>query len=361
MFGCLKLHLGQVILLNDVKFIFWFYFARNMSKLKDVVSADSAVGGSNSDMVLFGVAIEVENYLDFRNYYFECVNNLREKYKTRKLPKIIKRKIILNYVPSYNISRFIADLVKDILSFDSLGVYLTYTVCKSNYKFCNKVLSNCYTLVPVWQYIEKVNSINNFLIDNVDGKICKAWCKIGDTANKLYLVPYGDETYPTISSCDILCSYVRDLIESGKDMTTVEQTLKDIGENIRVYKFNVCSNDEFLKPIGRYTIHPQNHYPHPITFLLGNAIFTDTVNEGKKIIENTNLFRELLYESEQNFGCTTFIDLVNHIGIISDSDKVVCLDKTAYITAVHIKMLNKLNKLKIKKNYSSISIDGVSF
>ena len=190
-----------------------------------LVASDATKNDRGSFFNLIGVAIEFNDYPKFREEYFNIVGEISEKYKV-KLPKIVKTKDIINYVPSYDIRDFTKELVTKLLSLEFLTkVQVTETYLSgevevwrkgsiewiSASQFVRDELHHYYALVPVWKYVLNSDSdiVRSFVIDNVSGKINKVWKTIGKTAEILYLVPHGDQTHPCISLCDLLCTYIK--------------------------------------------------------------------------------------------------------------------------------------------------------
>jgi hypothetical protein len=288
---------------------------------ENLVASDSTKNDRGNFFNLIGVAIEFKNYPKFRENYFKTVRNISEKYNVY-LPKIVKTKDILNYIPSYDIRDCIRELVTDLLNLEQITkVQVTETFLDGKIEmwsqgsikevpasqFIRNELSQTYSLVPIWKYIlnSDTDIERSFIIDNVTGKINKLWKTIGKTAETLYLVPYGDQTHPCISLCDLLCDYIKREIFPQK----AKEIRDHLRDNFDVFiKSDPVGNHDVdsLIPKYPYPIRSENHFPHPIIFIKSKEV------KDRTVLGQSELFKFALQFAEKEGGCVTLPDIVNH-------------------------------------------------
>ena len=162
--------------------------------------------------------------------------------------------------------------------------------------------------------------------------------EVGTNAEVLQLVPHGDETYPSISFCDL--EYIRREVHKIR--------AKEIKEHFRTYfpskdvSADFVDDAEHLTPKYPYSINPQNHYPHPIVFIESSQIWSEKEEKSvrKAIIEDSQVFRLCLEYAERNSGCVTFLDVINHQRIFKEGDIILCMDDATFQRAERLLKLN---------------------
>ena len=327
-------------------------------KFKNVVVADSLKVEFGSFFNILGVAVEINDYQKFRQRYFEVIYNLKSKYNLANLPKIVKKKIVSKYIPSYNQRDFIKDIVEELIFHETVSfIQITETYIKeeeiiipfshkkiNRCEFVRNYLSHYYPLVPVWKYFKnRSNPTKTVAMDHIDGKISLVWSEVGRQAEKLFIVPHGDETYPGISLCDLICEYVRRMVKEIRAKEIENFFKRELG--IDYLKADFVSDLNLLAPKYPHSINPYNFYPHPIIFIYYSDI--GFKQDSKRIIEDSGLFKEVLEVAENIGGCATFFDPVNHQPILKDGDIIICLDEESQNKAKVLQKLNKLEDLKI--------------
>jgi len=80
----------------------------------------------------------------------------------------------------------------------------------------------------------------HLVLDGIQGKITKAWKFVGKNADTVNIVPHGDQTYPCISLCDLICGYIgktvghidaKGILNQLKDETPAYVDSEFIGDN----------------------------------------------------------------------------------------------------------------------------------
>jgi hypothetical protein len=295
---------------------------------KKLVSADGLKLEFGTFFNIVGVAVEIFNYPDFRKTYFEVIDELKQKYRIDNLPRVIKKKTISRFVPSYNQKGFIKDIVETLIDCEYISfIQVTETFIRdenvripyqrdkifSRSEFARNILSHYYPLVPVWKYFQnKDDAIGNVVIDHIDGKITNIWSEVGRIAENLVIVPHGDETYPCISICDIMCEYIRRMVKEIKAKEIEDYFRRDPG--IDIVKADYVGDTDVLVPRYPHSINPQNFYPHPILFIECSKIGYDNEDKNlrKRIIEDSLLYKRCLDFAEKHNGCVTFFDVKLH-------------------------------------------------
>ncbi|MFP3908541.1 MAG: hypothetical protein ACOC5L_03545 [Halobacteriota archaeon] len=323
---------------------------------ENIVASDATKNDRGNFFNLIGVAIEFNNYSKFREKYFDAVNDISEKYDVF-LPKIVKAKDVLNYVPSFDIRDCIKELVTELLNLEYISkIQVTETFIDGEIEmwyqgslqkvpasqFIRNELSQTYSLVPIWKYILNCDADikTSFAIDNVTGRINKLWKTIGKTAEVLNLVPYGDQTHPCISLCDLLCDYIKREIFPQK-AAEIREHLRD-NFDVHIKSDPVGNHDvDSMTPRYPYPIRSENHFPHPIVFIKSKEIRDRTV------LGQSELFKRALQYAEKKGGCVTLPDIVNHQKILQKGDIVICTDKESYREMSNIIALNKDKGLEL--------------
>ncbi len=156
----------------------------------------------------------------------------------------------------------------------------------------------------------------------------------------LNLVPYGAQTHPCISLCDLLCDYVKREIFPQK-VAEIREHLRD-NFDIHIKSDPVGNNDvDSMTPRYTYPIWSENYFPHPIVFIKSNEIRDRTV------LGQSELFKRALEYAERKGECVTSPDIVNHQKILKKGDIVICTDDELYREMSNIIALNKYKGLEL--------------
>lgn len=182
---------------------------------------------------------------------------------------------------------------------------------------------------------------------SIDGKITNIWSEVGRKAKNLVIVPHGDETYPCISFCDILCGYIRRTVKTIR-AKEIEKYFKNV-VGIDFVKADFVGESDDLVPRYPYSLNPENFYPHPTIFIESSEILSEKEDKStrKAIIEDSELFKLCLSYAEETNGCVTFFDISKHQKILRSGDIIICLDDKSFSRMNKIKELNRIIDFKV--------------
>jgi len=320
--------------------------------LKDkVVAADSSKFRKGDFLNLLGVAVEIRNYSAFREQYFEVLHTFFEKYNIDSDWPVLKSEDIMRLVPTYDLHEAHVDLVEKLLKIEHINrIQISNTIIKvavptwkgemSGIDFVDKILNQYYSIVPIWRYyVRQENPVEHAITDGIQGKITKLWKFVGKKANTVTIVPHGDQTYPCISICDLICGYIKREVYPIKAKGIYEQ-LKNKTSAYIDSEFIGDRYIDHLTPEFPYSLRVEQHLPHPLILIKG----TDIESE---IVKGTDFFKKLLRYVEPLGGAVTFVDLINHHRALQSGDLVVCLDENGYKEMLLIEILNPVRKIKV--------------
>ena len=298
-------------------------------------AADASKNEHGNFFNLIGVAVAFESYHKFREEYFEITKHFIDKYDLNFDHHVLKTVDLVKNIPTYNLREAKKELVKHILKSEHIStIFVTETYLKKSVSlfndevkgvtFARDHLSQYYPIVPLWRYYNSypTRKQSHTVVDNIQGKITKAWKYVGMSSIKLSVIPHGDQTHPCISSADLICGYITseifplykaNIFEALKDITSAYVKTESIGDSFA----------DHLVPDYRYGLNVETLFPHPIIFVKSNQL-------NKKSIQETELFKSLLMYAEECGGCVIFEDMDNHHRILRDGNFIVCTDKKAF-------------------------------
>jgi len=202
-------------------------------------------------------------------------------------------------------------------------------------------LQQYYTIVPVWRYyLIRRNPANIVILDGIQGKITKAWSFIGKNAKKVYVVPHGDQTYPCLSLCDFICSYIRANV-SHIDAKEIYELLKNKTSAYVNSEFIGDSEIDYLSPKYQHSLTTEQHLPHPL-FLIHKSKDIDNA-----VVKNTDFFHILLNYAQTLGGAVSFENLINQQIALQEGDCIICLDPEGYQKMRFAEILNPSRKIKV--------------
>lgn len=324
------------------------------------VCADAGIYKKGHYIANLGLALEIRDYQDFRNEYFNAIDGLSSKYGVRFLKKIIKASDIYRIVPDHNLSAFITELVEILLSSDKiLTVQATHTILQNpvrypwqtreipGIKFVENHLSNYYAVIPVFEYYHNGGTSEAVVLDGVTGFMTKAWSEVARKASKgLYIVPHGDETHPCISTCDLTIMAIKHKVypltaESIEDFLSAR-----VSEKTRVYSDFVSDGMiDWIRAKYSHSIKPQKYYLHPL-YLIDRG---EDLNE--RVIRQTDVY-SLAHETAERHGGSSFnIKVEDELAILQPGDVVICLTDESY------KKMNILSKLNPRRGIEVFSVE----
>ena len=325
----------------------------------EFICSDSSIAIKGLFKVLISTAIEFKDYSTFKDIYQKEIIRCNDKYGLNTFKKVIKSDDIKKRTPSYNVHKYIDDLVESTLKKGKKSinhVFVTNTHTKKRIQipwqkskawtgvtFIDTVLSQYYPIVPIWRYYyNKKDTVENVLIDGISGKITKAWKFIGENAKNIYIVPHGDQTHYCISFCDILCTYINLNLRDIK----YEDIKKLLEKNLKETKISTeYISDRWLTnivPQYPHSIKPSTHYLHPLFLLYSNK-----KKEIKQIISESEVFDSAHRLAEENGGSAFYCDLKDDINVLQNGDSIICLDDNSYSSIEEIMAYNPSKKINI--------------
>jgi hypothetical protein len=161
------------------------------------------------------------------------------------------------------------------------------------------------------------------MTDDFSGKISPAWLEVGERAEKLKIIPKGDETYPLLSMADILMEYIKQEVDDWDE--------KEIYEHLRQYTpdksgwvdSDGIQTDKELKriaPAYRTTINTAPYYPSPTLYLDTGGKFSSDV------VTSLDFYDYALGFARKHGGCVKFFDENQDRDYITGNDYLICLD-----------------------------------
>lgn len=307
---------------------------------KKFICADSSIAVKGKFKELIGVAIEFENYNDFKDLYFKELDRCNKKYGLDTNKKIIKSNDIKQRVPAYSIHEYINDLVETIIkknkSINRIYVTNSHTLQTirlpwedediTGINFIETILSQYYPIIPVWRYYFKTNGdAKTVILDGINGKITKAWKHIGQSADTIYIVPQGDETHPCLSFCDIVCTYLNFNLRTIT-YSEIEKLLHSTAPKEKINtEFISDALLEFIVPQAPHSIKTSTHYLHPLYLMITKE------SELKHIIKESEISDMIHRLAEAKGGSSFYCDLKGEdFNILKNGDSIICLDSESY-------------------------------
>ena len=141
-------------------------------------------------------------------------------------------------------------------------------------------------------------------LDGITGKITKAWEYVGKRADKVHIVPHGDQTYPCIALCDLICGYIGRTVHRITD----SEILNQIKDKTPAYVRSEFIGDDYIEYLRSgypYKIKIEQHYPHPL-FIVHTPKGIDS-----NTVEAQEFFPLLLRFAERNGGVYLLVMLLH--------------------------------------------------
>lgn len=212
-------------------------------------------------------------------------------------------------------------------------------------KFASKFLHQYFPIVTLWRHREEnqVPVSRDALVDNVTGRITDCWKEVGNDFN-LRLVPSGDETYPSLSTADILANKLRNQLPEKRSFKAYEgiayRWLKNnADEGNEPYIVSCSVNEEHatnIVPRYRYNIHSELHYPHPVVF-----IQDDVLSDAERpVLRSTGLYSTTKRYAYRNNGCVARLDINEWPYAVQSGDVLVHTSDIASSVLHHLEALS---------------------
>lgn len=334
------------------------------------VAVDASTYDSGNRYFILGIAIEVSDVEEFDKYYFQKTREFCERNGIDTSFNVLKSGDVLDRVPGYKLRDEIENLARNLASnphinriHGSVGYYepdvdLPFEGgTRSGIDFASNILEQYFGIVTLWRYHNEHRYHDDPVaqeawVDTVQGKITGAWQYVGNEFD-VNLVPYGDETYPAISTADILAGQLSRTAPPGKPLGKISNAVKGW---LWDYSIDNCFvetdtvNDEMrdqIVPDYRHTIRSHLHYPHPV-FLIYDKVFMDLDFD---ILPKTDFHSIARKHAYNEGGCIVKLDQHRVPDILKDGDYILYTSRTNSDFPEQIGELHPGKDLKIMSSY----------
>ena len=311
--------------------------------MSEVVAVDAARKSSGEHRYLIGVAVELSDTEQFRQQYYETVREWYSNWEISRTNEVIKSDHLSRNLPSYRLAKARDTLQRRILDTTAInrvnvclcwyrGEVDTPLDAMSGGKFVNQFVKPYFPVVTLWQYHRSQRSYGpaaEAVVDSFSGKITKAWKYVGNKFD-IDIVPKGDQTYPELSTADLVSAALSNVLPDEADPQKCKRVangwilerLPDTDEQYAETRvLTEHSNDweiDHLKP-HKYDVRPHLHYPHPVFHV------DETVLSGKQreAIDRSQLFGYLCNVARDRGGCVTKLEPSSFPFTVRDGDYIV--------------------------------------
>lgn len=332
------------------------------------MAVDSSTAEQGHRTFQVGVALEIKNGGRFDDYYYSFVDEFSEEYNLELGHNIIKSRDIVNRIPSYEIIDAEEFVVENLVNNPAirrihvtLGWYMDDAYVGergkeySGIRFANDIMSQYFPIVTLWNYHryhpDWDAAPTEAWIDNVQGKISKSWIYVGNTFD-INIVPFGDVTYPSLSTADIIARRLARTIPRDKPFDDLAEAAAGIiigninGPVPRVNAESVNENhpeSDHLVPMSDYSIKGQLYFPHPVLFLYDD-IFSSFDQE---VLPQTDFHAFARKWAQDNAGCVLKMEPHLLPTIVRSGDRIVYTDGTSEDVPQLLRDLNPTKDIQI--------------
>jgi hypothetical protein len=320
------------------------------------IAVDATKAGNGDQFYLIGVAVEVEDQEAFDNYYFNTVEGFFNHYDFKPSYPVIKTSDITNNLPSFKIGSGLDWLATRLAANPhakritvAIGWYMDCvdigTGEMHGIKFASNFLHQYFPIVTLWRHREEndVPVSVDALVDNVTGRITDCWKEVGNKFD-LRLIPNGDETYPSLSTSDIIANKLRNQFPEKTPFEVYKNIsyrwLKNnVNEENEPYIVSCSVNEEHasdIVPRHHYNIHSELHYPHPVVFIQDDVLS----DAERSVLRSTGLYNTAKRYAYQNGGCVTNLNINEWPYAVISGDVLIHTSDTAGRTLHHLETLS---------------------
>jgi len=307
----------------------------------DHVAVDASKPVNDDRLYNLGIAIEVSDNEEFEEYYFEKVGEFCEEYDINLPFDVIKGGLLSDRLPSYEYTEAISYLSEKLVKnpgisrihmclgwySDSVSLPFHSDNSINGVKFASNHLSQYFPIVTLWRY----HYSNDYglpdvaYVDNVQGKITKAWKYTGKQF-ELNLIPNADITYPSVSTADILSYNISSLLPNDEPFSELKNIagswlINNKNKSVDPYVSDEAVNSNFsdhIVPEYGYNIKSEIHYPHPTIYVVDD-IFGEVDGE----IEKTGIHAMARKYAYENRGCVVNVHAPTLPASINDEDVIL--------------------------------------
>lgn len=330
------------------------------------VAADSSLVNQGHRSFLIGVTLEIQNGSEFDAHYFDTVEEIFETYDIDIRNAVLDSSTIISQIPSFHITDAREMLINGIVNNPAIsqihitiGWYLDSVEIDGKSigarDFAQNNLSQYFPIIAAWnchrEALDWDDAPSELWLDNVQGRITKAWKYLGKEFEDLNLVPHGDTTYPSIASADIIANYLADTLSTDKDFNKLSDQAHGQLSRIRDGTKNISASGvneqikyaDHMVPEYNYSIRPELHYPHPVYFVHDEHF----ANADQPVLQETGFHGMLRRYAQEVGGCVVGLEPHRLPAIVRDEDKVIPTYGSDESAAKALQKLNPTTNLQI--------------
>jgi len=307
----------------------------------DHVAVDASKPVNDDRLYNLGIAIEVDDNEEFEEYYFDKVGEFCDEYSIDLPFNVIKGEMLGNRLPSYEYTDAMSDLSESLVKnpaisrihmclgwySDDVSLPFKSDTPISGIKFASNHLSQYFPIVTLWRYhyTTEYQLPDIAYIDNVQGKITKAWKYVGNEF-EINLIPNADITYPSVSTADILSYNISNLLPNDEPFFELEGIagswlISNKNDSTDPYVGDEAINSNFsdhIVPEYGYNIKPEIHQPHPMVYVVDD-VFGEVDGE----IEKTGIHAVARKYAYEHRGCVVNVHAPTLPTSIDDGDVIL--------------------------------------
>jgi hypothetical protein len=313
----------------------------------EFVAVDASKADQGDRSFLVGVAVEVRDGGEFDDYYFGWIDKFCDRYDIELAHNILKAKDVLDRVPSFSIREADNALIKGLVrnpAIRRIHVSIGWfddseypegipigggRTVDSGIRFVNGHLDQYFPVATLWRYHrehpEWADVPDEAWIDNVQGRITKAWKYVGREFD-INLTPHGDVTYPSLSTADLVANHLARTLPREKPFSELDDaaagTLIDYvsDRTPRVSADQIThKHADHIVPNHRYSIQGDIHFPHPILFIY-DEVFAE---HDEPVLPDTDFHAYARKWAQENAGCVYKLQPHRMPALVESGDKIV--------------------------------------
>ncbi len=301
---------------------------------REAVAVDASGSHRGDSYFLVGTALHFTDLDRFRQHYMEVATSFCDRFNIATPFPVLKSRDLGDQIPSYDIRDAHDRIINELLASDAIrNVYVTVTFVDedvsylakemSGIQFTASVLSQYYPIIPLWRFHYRNRDYirsREASLDGVQGKITKAWSYVGHEFD-LRIIPHGDQTYPEISTCDLISNFLSKVlprnepfreyagisIASLKDRTSAFVDAEIVDKAFKV---------DFV-PAFPYELRQEQHFLHPVFFLY------DELYEDTDAVMNSDFGAAVRKAAFSNEGSVCNLSLRRHGAALRSGDQVI--------------------------------------
>jgi len=325
-------------------------------------------------MSLVSVAVAVTDMESYEEAYFETIDEVLGERNLNPHP-VAKGSQFNRAMPDWLRKKARAELVEELLDIQHMEtIQITETYLQPRWielytqdesednqkmsaeKFKRRFLSQYYNLVSIWKYLtygdSRVTETRyNVITDDFSGKRTPIWEEVGELADQLKVIPYGDRTYPLLSTSDLLLTYLKEEVYplfAQEIYKHLRELTGEDGDEEGVY-INSHSvpdpesqtPDEVGEIVQKVSPHRDDdinltpHYPSP-------TVHINRQGFDKNKLLSLDLFAHACKYAQENRGCVKLFQEENDREYFREGDMLINMNSGGE----HLEEYEKLNSAK---------------